>query len=102
MTKEQFDKVFMELKSRALPVFTGYNNPPPRTGNLKNSFVYDVNDKGFEITTSIYYMPYTNEVWVSPRWRGRENPNLYWFNKSADYLGQYMARHLGGNYVRIK
>lgn len=101
MTKQQFEQTFREIQARALPIFTSYNTPT-RTGNLKNSFVYDVSDKGFEITTSIHYMPYTNEPWVSPRWRGRENPNLYWFNNSADYLGQYLARHLGGNYVRIK
>ena len=102
MTQQQFDKIFLELKSRALPVFTGYNNPTPRTGNLKRSFKYDALGDGFEITTDIYYMPFTNEPWVSPRWRGRENPNLYWFNNAAEYLGQYLARHLGGNYVRIK
>lgn len=102
MTKKQFNKNYLEIQSRALPIFTGYNNPPPRTGNLKNSFVYDPTVKGFEITTSIYYMPYTTEPWVSPQWRGRTNPNQDWFIKSADYLGQYLATHLGGNYVRTK
>jgi hypothetical protein len=101
MTRKQFEKNFLEIQARALPIFTGFNTPT-RSGNLKNSFTYDVTAKGFEITTNLYYMPFTNEQWVSPQWRGRENPNLYWFNNSADYLGQYLAKHLGGNYVRTK
>ena len=29
-----------------------------------------------------YYMPYTNEKWVSPRWHGKQNPNEDWFDKA--------------------
>ena len=27
-----------------------------------------------------YYMPYTNERWISPRWKGAKNPNENWFD----------------------
>lgn len=28
------------------------------------------------------YMPFTNEPWVSPKWKGRVNPNQGWWNKA--------------------
>lgn len=31
-----------------------------------------------------YYMPYTNEKWISPRWKGKQNPNYRWWDKSID------------------
>ena len=105
MTEKQFEQRILEIKARILPVFTSYNVPVRKGANgggLKNSFTYEPNNKGFEITTDLFYMPYTNEPWVSPRWRGRQNPNLYWFNDSTEYIAQYMARHLGGKYVRTK
>ena len=101
MTQKQLEQRMLEIQARALPIFTSFN-VPFRTGALEDSFEYEPTNKGFEVTTNIYYMPFTNEPWVSPRWRGRENPNLYWFNRSAEYFAQYMARHLGGRYVRIK
>ena len=24
------------------------------------------------------YMPFTNEIWVSPKWNGKKNPNEHW------------------------
>lgn len=101
MTEREFEQRILQIKAKALPVFTSFNTPT-RTGALKNSFQYEPSIKGFEVTTDLFYMPFTNEPWVSPRWRGRENPNLYWFNKSTEYFAQYMARHLGGQYVRTK
>lgn len=29
-----------------------------------------------------YYMPYTNERWISPRWKGKKNPNERWFDEA--------------------
>ena len=29
-----------------------------------------------------YYMPYTNEKWISPRWHGKQNPNEDWWDKA--------------------
>jgi hypothetical protein len=26
------------------------------------------------------YMPFTNEIWVSPKWNGKQNPNEHWWN----------------------
>ena len=61
---------------------------PEDTGNLsKNALKLEWIDQN---TARIYideeiapYMPYTNEPWVSSWWRGKQNPNLYWFDKMA-------------------
>ena len=29
-----------------------------------------------------YYMPYTNERWISPRWKGKANPNEHWWDEA--------------------
>lgn len=101
INKKNFEKRFLEIKIRTMPIITSFN-VPVRTGALRDSFKYDNTPDGFEITTSINYMPYTNEPWVSPRWNGRQNPNLYWFQENAEFIAKAMARHLGGRYVRVK
>ena len=102
LKQEQFEKQFLEIKIRTLPIITSFN-VPVRSGDLKNSFQYNnLGGTGFEITTNLYYMPFTNEEWVSPRWKGRKNPNYKWFEANGDYIGKAIARHLGGKYVRVK
>lgn len=32
------------------------------------------------------YMPYTNEVWLSPYWRGKKNPNQGWWNAACELM----------------
>jgi len=105
MTQRQYEQRMLEIKARILPVFKDFNVPVrdgAKGGGLKNSFQYVATSNGFELLTSMYYMPYTNEVWISPRWRGRDNPNYQWFERGHEYLAQYMARHLGGRYVRTQ
>jgi hypothetical protein len=105
MTDRQLAQRFLEVKARILPVFKDFNVPVragASGGGLKNSFKFIATDKGFEIVTDMYYMPYTNEVWISPRWRGRKNPNEKWFELGHEYLAQYMATQLGGRYVRTQ
>ena len=43
------------------------------------------------------YMPYTNEPWVSQYWNGKQNPNLYWFDKCAGGAMMYLARALNAD-----
>ena len=54
---------------------------PRRSGALKNSFKLTNNGNQVEISTDIYYMPFTNEPWISPRWKGAKNPNEKWFEE---------------------
>ena len=73
---------------------------PNRRGTLSNSFNYRVVEGGVEIYTDIHYMPYTEEVWISPRWKGRQNPNQDWFKGDAyPLVTRYLALALGGQYV---
>jgi len=100
MTDRQKEAVDLEIKIRSLPIMTSMT-VPVRSGNLKNSFQYNNTENGFEIVTSLYYMPYTNEPWIHPRWQW-ENPNLKWFEEQAEYIAKKIATSVGGKYVRIK
>lgn len=42
------------------------------------------------------YMPYTNEPWISPKWRGRKNPNLYWFDAAVEACMAMLEADLHG------
>lgn len=75
---------------------------PRRSGALKNSFKLTNNGNTVEISTDIYYMPFTNEPWISPRWKGAKNPNEKWFQETAEFMAQMIARHTGGKYVRTE
>lgn len=34
-----------------------------------------------------YYMPFTNERWISPRWKGKQNPNYHWWDEAIYDVG---------------
>lgn len=42
------------------------------------------------------YMPYTNEPWISPKWKGAKNPNENWFEKFVKIFAKQLADELGG------
>lgn len=100
-TKKNIEDVKLQIMINSIPIMTQFA-VPRRSGRLKESFKYNINDNGWEITTDIYYMPFTNEPWVSPRWKGRQNPNLKWFDENAEYIAKMIARHTGGKYVRTQ
>jgi len=76
---------------------------PYRSGELQRSFkTTQTPDGQIEIKTDIYYMPFTNEPWTSPKWKGAVNPNERWFEETAEFIAKAIARHTGGTYVRIK
>jgi|LGOV01.1.fsa_nt_gb hypothetical protein len=72
---------------------------PYRSGDLSRSFKATIVDGGLKISTNMEYMPYTNEKWISPQWRGRKNPNEGWFEETTEYIARYIALGLGGTYV---
>lgn len=107
--KRMFDRVFLqavdELRKKA----------PKDTGNLAyNAIKYRWNSPTqFEIyvdvgdTTAFVmgeplqrgrapYMPFTNEMWISPRWNGKKNPNEEWWNRAIVDIIKYIAKRLGG------
>jgi hypothetical protein len=102
LTQKQYEEKFLQIKIRSMPIVTSFN-VPVRSGQLKESFQYNaLSDTSFEIKTNMFYMPYTNEKWISPRWNGRQNPNERWFELNAEYIAKLLARHLGGRYVRTQ
>lgn len=42
------------------------------------------------------YMPYTNEPWISPKWKGHKNPNEKWFDRTTKELALYLKEITGG------
>lgn len=43
------------------------------------------------------YMPYTTEKWISPKWKGKKNPNEGWFDRAANNVTERIARKLKGD-----
>ena len=46
------------------------------------------------------YVPYTNEVWISPKWKGKKNPNQGWFERARDIVIESLARRCGGEVIK--
>lgn len=100
--KNKREELLSKIKIGAASVSFSFG-VPVRSGDLKRSFKFKHNPDGsIEIGTDIYYMPYTNEPWISPRWKGAINPNEKWFEETAEFMAKSIARHIGGKYVRTK
>lgn len=46
------------------------------------------------------YVPYTNEKWISPKWKGHKNPNEGWFDRMAEYVATELAKKFKGTITR--
>ena len=79
---------------------------PKDTGNLRNNAIryeYRADGAHIYVDESIApYMPYTNEPWVSSRWKGAKNPNLYWFDFAVRDIVQRIASLAGGTVKESK
>ena len=42
------------------------------------------------------YVVYTNEPWISPKWRGAKNPNEKWFERAVEIYARSLAYALRG------
>ena len=42
------------------------------------------------------YAVYTNEKWISPKWKGAKNPNENWWEKMVTKFAQDLADELNG------
>lgn len=74
------------------------------TDNLKYNSIRE--EKLDDSTFRIYvdeeiapYMPYTNEKWISPRWKGAKNPNENWFDEAVEEIAKELAASLGGKLI---
>lgn len=46
------------------------------------------------------YMPFTNGPWLSPRWRGRKNPNEGWWRIATWEAVQKLTNKYGGEWYK--
>ena len=72
---------------------------PVDTGNMaSNAITVEFTGKGqikIHVDESIApYFPYTNEPWISERWKGATNPNEGWWNDAGDAMVQEILRTL--------
>jgi len=75
-------------------------NAPERKGNLKRQIRVEIEGNILRVISDIYYMPYTEEKWISKQWRGRENPNEAWFRKSVEQSIDFLSRIYGKEWKR--
>lgn len=79
---------------------------PIKTGNLRNNAIkyefIDANTCKIYVDESIApYMPYTNEPWVSEKWKGAKNPNeKWWDNKALAIVVKTIEQELGDRIIR--
>jgi hypothetical protein len=100
--KNKREEILAEIKLGTANIALNFG-VPVRSGDLKRSFkLNQLTNGSIEIKTNIEYMPYTNEPWISPKWKGAVNPNEKWFDETAEFMAKAIARHTGGRYVRIK
>ena len=75
------------------------------TGNLKYNALKVMQSPGgmlIYVDQNIApYMPYTNEKWISPTWKGAKNPNENWWeNMSKDFVKD-LATELKGKVRKL-
>lgn len=46
------------------------------------------------------YVPYTNEEWISPKWKGKKNPNQGWFERAVEVVAKSLAKESGGKLIK--
>ncbi len=83
---------------------------PKRTGELASTITKDTTSEvGYEIYRLEiggsdgergYYMPYTNEKWISPKWNGKKNPNEAWWQQSITRVGKLYSTNNEVEYTR--
>ena len=74
---------------------------PVDKGNLRDHGITFEKTGVNEYTISIGapgapYAVYTNEVWVSPKWNGKKNPNEHWIDKAVTDVVMMIAGMTGG------
>lgn len=98
MTKLQF----IQFANRVMSLIRKF--APKDTGNLaynaiqmhyvnENKIIIEVNQ------SEAPYMVYTNEPWISDRWKGKKNPNEKWWEKAIERAVQIASAEIGGKTI---
>lgn len=74
------------------------------TGNMrykatKFEHITDTHFRAYVDGDIATYVPYTNEPWISPKWRGAKNPNEGWIPRAVMAYAEALATALGGKVV---
>lgn len=95
---EAIEFVFNECRTKVVP------NPKTRYKTSTGNMAF----RGFKIekdygVAHIYvderiapYLVYTDKKWISPRWKGKKNPNEGWFGKMAFFIAYSIAKKMEG------
>lgn len=80
---------------------------PIDTGNMRyNSLTIVYTEGGNECHIYVDeaiapYVFYTNEPWISPKWRGKKNPNEGWWDKSAEVINNRIQRRFRNSLAEV-
>ena len=98
MTRQEFMILWEQIKVEVMLMMAAF--APYRTGYLKNNAIELIEiENGFEISISdrvVNYVPYTNEQWTHPRWKGKKNPNEGWIEEGFSEIVMYIEQSLAG------
>lgn len=93
LTKNISDDILLTAKQFMVFAHIRCPKPPIRyakgllqsTIRMENAFYMGMDAVNVYVgNKQAYYMPYTNEEWISPKWKGAKNPNLKWWDKSVN------------------
>jgi hypothetical protein len=92
MTQQEFERRLYVAVNKAYNLVQG--TAPVRRGDLKRSIKLVSTASGYDILITAPHMVYTEEPWVSPKWKGRENPNEGWFKEVTELVFRLLRAEL--------
>lgn len=99
MTQKQFEVTLLRAVEDATQLVRAI--APVRSGKLKASIELVATEKGYKILITAPHTVYTEEKWVSPRWKGRANPNEGWIKEATELVYRLLKARLKGTGVVI-
>jgi hypothetical protein len=110
MTQQEFDALCHKI------LWLVKSSSPIKTGNLrfnaiKIEFVSDDEchiyvdgeiDENGNKSGIAPYMVFTNEPWLSPRWKGAKNPNERWWDNLAEEIADFIAMETNAQAKKTK
>lgn len=92
MTQNEFERRLFVAVDKAYNLVKGV--APVRSGELKRSIKLITTASGYDIIITAPHMVYTEEEWISPKWRGRANPNEGWFKEVVELVFRLLRAEL--------
>lgn len=100
MTRQEIVNATVEIINQMRSEFVPYD-----TGNMAlNALQVKVDGNLIDITVDeaiAPYVPYTNEPWISPKWKGKPNPNQGWWERFLSEFAKRLTTKLRGD-LKVK